>query len=391
MKQNKDFDKSLLLLIVIVAITIVTALSLYMNVRVDKISQIIKSKELVKILIAVEDNDSLLLSQVLLINTETNKGALIDVPNNIGTIVKTKNRYSKIESVYTDYGVEAYRNKVGEILALDIPFHITIDKSEFSELIDFYDGLDLFISKSLEDKDILIPTGSVVLGGDKVLQYLELNSVREHKADKSSRRQKVLQAFLTQMKKYSSSIVLENNYQATSSRIKSNLDINSLKKFIEFLGLLEVERLVLQGILGEPKTVSGEELIYPYNSENLIKVRIKRILITLNNPEVISDEKLNFNIQVLNGTNNPGLAKRTADYLSSFGYNISGVGNADRGDDEHENTAILIRKGNTEASQSLGELINCKYIYPQAEEGIDDTIDFTIILGKDFDGKRCKD
>lgn len=394
MKKKKDFDKSLLILIAIIVITIVTAFSLYLNVRVDKISQIIKDKEVVKVLLTVvSEKDEILLSQVLLINTDTYKGALIDVPENIGTIVKSKKRYSSVASVYDDYGIETYREKIGSILALDVPYHIIISKNNFSQLIDFYDGLDLFISKSLEinDEEVYIPTGSVVLEGDKVLQYLALSSDEEHKSGIINRKQKIIQGFLSQIKKYSRLITLDNNLNHTVSRIKTNLDLNSTKKIFEILGALEVERLVLQGILGDTKNVSGEDLIFPYNNENLIKVRIKRILINLNNPEVISDEKLNFSLQVLNGTDTPGLASRASTYFSSFGYSISGIGNAEKGEEEHEYTSILIRKGNREAAQRLGELINCDYIHSQVEEGIDDTIDFTIILGKDFDGKRCKD
>lgn len=392
MKKKKEFDKSLLILLAIIFITLMTAFSLYLNVRVDKVSQIIKDRGVLSILLTIVEDDQPLISQVIMINTETNKGALIDIPENTGTIITSKKKFSSVNSIYTDQGIDAFREKIGEILAVDIPFHLIIQKNNFSQLIDLFDGLDIFISKSLEENTEVssIPSGSVVLEGDKVLQYLDLKITEEHNSGKVARKQKIIQAFLGQIKEFSDRIILEQNLLIILDMIDSNLDVISLQNFFQFLGNLEVDRLVLQGILGEYKIVSGQELIFPYNNENLIKVRVKRILINLSNPEVISDEKLNFNLQVLNGTDTPGLASRTANYFSSFGYTISGYGNADRGIDEHEFTTILVRKGNREAAERLGELINCEYIHTQVEEGIDDTIDFTIILGKDFDGKRVK-
>ncbi len=389
MKKKKEFDKSLLILIAIIIVTIVTSFTLYLKVRVDKVSQIIKDRGDLSILITIVEDNKPLLTQVLVMNTVTNKGALIDIPENTGTI--SIERFSRVDSIYKEHGIDHFRNKVSEILSLDIPFHLVIKNDEFSELVDFLDGLDVFISKSLEStkSDVMIPSGSVVLEGDKVLQYLDIEISKEHKTVKVSRKQKIIQSFLSQIKLFSQKIIKENSLLLFADRIETNLDLSSFNKLFETLGLLQVDRLVLQSIIGESKIVSGEELIFPYNNENLIKVQVKNILVNLNNPEVISDEKLKFSLQVLNGTGTARLASRAGTYLSSFGYSITGVGNA-KGSEEHEKTSILIRKGNREAAEKLGELINCDYIYSQSEEGIDDTIDFTIILGKDFDGKRCK-
>jgi len=393
MIKKKEFDKSILILIAIILITLITALTLYFNVRVDKISQLIKSNSEIKVLITIKDQDRLILTQVLIMNTETNKGALIDIPENTGTMLASMQKFSRVDSIFMEQGIDVFRNKISEMLSVDIPFHIIIERENFSQLTDFIDGLEIFISKSLDDdpSSFFIPYGSVVLEGDKVLQYLDQNTRDENKNTKVSAKQKVIQSFLKQLKTYSSKIINENNMLLFSDKITTNLDFNSLQKLFEVFGNLEVDRLVLQSVLGEKKLVSGNELIFPYNNENLIKVRVKRILINLNNPEVISDEKINFNLEVLNGTNVPGLASRSASYFSSFGYTITGIGNASNGSEEYEYTSILIRKDNREAAEAIGELINCKYIHTQYEEGIDDTIDFTIILGKDFDGKRCKD
>lgn len=390
MKNNKEFDKSLLILFAIIIITIVTAISLYFSVRIDKITQIIKDRGVIKFGLVVDDGEgNPLISQVVLINTETNKGALIDIPNEIATILPSEKRYSRLDSVYKEYGVEFYYERIGALLSLDIPYYIRVDKSKFSEIIDLVEGLDLFVSRS--NSNSLIPSGSVVLEGDKVLDYIDLILTEDNSTGVVNRKQKIIESFLTQIKSFSSKIT-GNNILLFKNRLETNLDINSFEKFVEYLGSLKVERLVLQRILGDKQFVDSQELIFPYNSGNLIKIRVKSILKNLGDAEVISDEKLNFTIKVLNGTSSQGLAGRTSVYLSSIGgYTISGVGNADRGSSEVDFTEIWDMKGNIEAAQRLGDLINCSNIHSGGyEEGMDDTIDFTIILGKDFDGRRVK-
>ena len=38
-----------------------------------------------------------------IINTETNKGALVDVPENTGTIIASQKRFSSVDSIYIDW------------------------------------------------------------------------------------------------------------------------------------------------------------------------------------------------------------------------------------------------------------------------------------------------
>jgi hypothetical protein len=74
--------------------------------------------------------------------------------------------------------------------------------------------------------------------------------------------------------------------------------------------------------------------------------------------------------------------------FQSFGYEIVSLANADSAD--YLNTVVLDRKGRLEAAQKVAELIRCKRVYSRLSEGGDLTIDVTVLLGKDFDGRYCK-
>ena len=68
--------------------------------------------------------------------------------------------------------------------------------------------------------------------------------------------------------------------------------------------------------------------------------------------------------------------------------------NADRND--YEETKIINHIGNIDIAKNLGNFIHCTNIIEESVEpessGIesDSNVDFTIILGKDFDGRYVK-
>ena len=84
-----------------------------------------------------------------------------------------------------------------------------------------------------------------------------------------------------------------------------------------------------------------------------------------------------------------GLAKRTASLYQDASYNVLTTVNADRND--YAETIIIDHIGNESAARNVGDLIHCTNIKQADEESSDSAsntqVDFTIILGKDFNGR----
>ena len=91
-------------------------------------------------------------------------------------------------------------------------------------------------------------------------------------------------------------------------------------------------------------------------------------------------------MEILNGTYQDGLAKRTKVLFDSFGFEILSIRNAEH--DQYLNTLILDRKGKIESAERAANVIRCERIYTKIETGVN--VDITLILGKDFDGRYCK-
>jgi hypothetical protein len=227
----------------------------------------------------------------------------------------------------------------------------------------------------------------VLLDGDKIRDFIVYQDPLEPETDRVGRKQKFLQSLLKGLG--DSELVLQASpFAALRRLVSSNLGSRSLAAFIRELKKLESEKLIFQRVLGNVRTVDGKELLFPHFDGQLLKEIVKQTEETIASAEPATEGELTVALEILNGTSVAGLAKRAASVFQSYGYDVVSVGNADN--TEHLNTVVLDRKGRLEAAQKAADLIRCQRVYTRLAEGGDLTIDVTIILGKDFDGRYIK-
>jgi hypothetical protein len=80
--------------------------------------------------------------------------------------------------------------------------------------------------------------------------------------------------------------------------------------------------------------------------------------------------------------------------LEGFGFDTVKIGNAERTD--YDSTIIISRTGDGKAARMLAEVIRCESITSDVKNGksntgsdigFDEGVDFTLIIGKDFNGR----
>ena len=95
-------------------------------------------------------------------------------------------------------------------------------------------------------------------------------------------------------------------------------------------------------------------------------------------------------LEIQNGTSEDGLARRTAERFRNASYDVLSPVNADK---LYNNTVIIDHIGNHEIAMMVGEFIQCTNIQEaeiKTEEEFESNtanVDFTVILGKDFNGR----
>ena len=87
-------------------------------------------------------------------------------------------------------------------------------------------------------------------------------------------------------------------------------------------------------------------------------------------------------IAIINGTQNPGLAKEVADYLRTEGYNIVETGQADR--DDYTETIIVDYTGKTFTVEQLTEALNVPTEDVRPGSNPQSEVDIRAILGDDL-------
>jgi hypothetical protein len=157
-----------------------------------------------------------------------------------------------------------------------------------------------------------------------------------------------------------------------------------------------MDRVNIQAVGGNLKEVSGQNLILPHWDGNLIKEIVRQSLGALVRPAEGSLSERVFTVEILNGTAVNGLANRTAELFRSFGYDVISVNNADRND--YAQTRIIDHSGFTEAAGAFADIIRCENISHDALtqepdeadmdiQNFDYRSDFTLIIGRDFNGR----
>jgi hypothetical protein len=137
-------------------------------------------------------------------------------------------------------------------------------------------------------------------------------------------------------------------------------------------------------------------LLLPHFDGNLIKEIVRHTLGSLTRQIEGSLSDRVFTVEVLNGTTANGLAGRTAELLRSFGYDVISIANADNND--YEKTIIYDRSGHDDVVKEFAEIIRCRNVrsetlLPDEGEGeftinnFEYRSDFTLIIGRDFDGR----
>ncbi len=277
---------------------------------------------------------------------------------------------------------------------MQIPFTAEISLTDFGKLTDLLEGLRVLVPYPVDveiDSDrYLLPSGAVTLDGDKIQTYLTYSIPEETASDKQDRTQNAVVAFFAALNKNKTRVFTEKNFKQYSKLMRVNIDKDGCFRLFSEVSSIDAERLIPQAITGSLREVDGKMLLFPYYDGQLIKDVCKQNVSALVSSNEIEHSRI-YVLEIQNGTTVQGLAKNTAALLQSVGYDVLGMVNADKND--YENTIIIDHIGNQEIAQSLAGFIRCENVvtdevlHDDAGLEANSLVDFSLILGKDFDGR----
>jgi anionic cell wall polymer biosynthesis LytR-Cps2A-Psr (LCP) family protein len=396
--KRLNFDSSSMLLLLIILIVVAGGTGMYFFSKTDPLEEILSDERVLNILLNLEQDHKVIGSYVILYYPPTRRASVFDVPIETGLIIKSLNRVDRIDVLYKGPDSPQYTKEIENLLGLRIPFTVTINLNQLEKMIDLVEGISLFIPEPVEQYNpkipMLLPSGFVKLDGSKAVAYATYTLEKDAPETESAilRKQKVVTALLARLNE--KQVLLKDPQVQTlfASLISTKMNAESTLRIFQELTNLDVQKLALQRVGGTVKQVSGKTLIFPFYDGVLIQEIVKQAITGLVRQGEGEFPDRVFTVEVLNGTPAIGMARNTAELLKGFGYDVLSYGNADRND--YEKTQIINRSKYPEVAQALGSVLKCKNIIHEtntdasnASQDISYTADFTLIIGKDFNGR----
>ena len=386
--------------VIFIALIIITAIALSIvfafSLKTNTVEDALKEKGIMRTLFVVEDNDSgMLFSSVLIYNPSSQKAALVNLPGHTGAIYQSLGRVDKLKKVYSEVGIVSYRNEIEKLLGMTIPYYAILTLDNFIKVSDYLGGMRVFISEpvdcvSEEGERWLLPSGAINLDGDKINTYLHYRLEDETEADVQERFQNAMAAFITGLHDKKFAIFVKANRKRYLDFIKTNLNEEEEITLFEAIADVDAESIIKQTITGSLRRVDGQQLLMPDNNGEFIKEAVKQTTNLLASTDGTLTSRV-YVLEIQNGTTIQGLARNTAILFQNASYDVLSPVNAPRND--YEETVIIDHIGNMDVAKIVGEFIRCTNIREATPEeeaessSLDAGVDFTIILGKDFDGR----
>ena len=394
MKKLRNEQKGILFIALIVIVIIALSLFFARSLKTNSVEDALEHDTLLRTLFVVQNDDGTeLFSNVIILDTSTKKAAVINLPGYTGAIFQSLGRTDRLAQVYNELGMVSYRTEVQKMLGISIPYTTMVRLEDFIRLCDMFGGMRVFIpspidSTSEEGERWLLPSGAVTLDGDKIAVYLRYRDEEETEESIQDRYQNVMGAFLTGLHDQSFKIFnTSKNFKRFSVSLNTNLADYEEETLYSEISQIDTESIIKQTITGSLRNVDGQQLLFPLNNGEFIKEAVKQTTYMLMSSDGTISNRI-YVLEIQNGTKTQGLARRTATLYQNASYDVLSAVNADSND--YAETVIVDHIGNEAVARQVGELIRCTNIKQadEMEDGSsgDSMVDFTVILGRDFNG-----
>jgi len=393
------FNASILLLALIVILLAAGIFFAVSSLRTNPVEDALSTDRVINTLFVIEDEKKPVSTYILMYYPATRRAAVFDIPGELGLLITRINRVDRIDRVYDSLKISSYENEIEKLLGIDISFSIIITKENLVSLVDFLEGVRIFIPSPVFQKDdsglIMFPSGTTVLDGDKAGVYASYSLPDEDREMEMFRRQRFFLGLLDRWVLVNDKLINPQAAKIYYSFFRTGMSRSTLIRLFDEFAHIDTGRVNIQSVWGNLREVSGQNLIIPHWEGNLIKEVVRQTLGTLTRQIEDPFNERSITVEVLNGTAITGLAGRTAEVLRSFGYDVISISNADR--NNYERTVIIHRSEDENMVKAFADVIRCTNIRRerseneqdagQARDDFDFKAELTLIIGRNFNGR----
>lgn len=299
---------------------------------------------------------------------------------------------------YPGGGPALARETVEYNLGVPIQYYVRLNFQGFVDLVNLIGGIDIYVAEPINDllypdhnygyEPLYIAAGQQHFDGEMALKYARTRH-NSNDFDRARRQQQVLLAILERVTRLDMLPQLAPRigelYNIMEQSIATNL---TLDEVLALAGLaVKVDRAQIRfAVIDQSYT---EDYITPDGAQVLIPLRermreLRDYVFGAGEDALQTVEQEDATIAVFNGTERPGLAASTIQYLQGQGVAVAAFGNAERSD--YAVTNIILNRPKPVTAARLAMLLGLPQTAIVSAANPAAGQDILLILGADFAG-----
>ncbi len=341
---------------------------------------------------------------VLSLDPATSTAGMLSLPRDLWVNIPGYNFSSKINTAYSlgeraeaGGGPQLTMDTVSTFIGHPIDYYVRINFQGFVELVDLIGGIDIFVAKTIHDEEYPTYDGGIQtfhldaglqhLDGESALKYARTRNVDDDYG-RARRQQDVIRAVVDKVLRTDMIAMLLPSAWKLVSTMRSSIDTNipipvqlELATYMREAAVQNIRQEVLDSRYGEEQVNDDTGWILVPDREK-VRSAVSRFF----SPALVADPTADpewVRIEILNGTDQVGVAARTRDYLQAQGWHVVAIGDADRSD---YNQTILINYGVPQPIvDKMGETLSLSASLSSLK-GLNSThpVDLRIVVGRDL-------
>lgn len=362
-----------------------------------------------------QDQDEVWRSDTMILATldpVTKRAGVLSIPRDLWVSIPgyTEQRINTAHALGDAYGhpgggpalaVETVKYNLG-IERID--YYIRLNFQAFIDFVDLIGGIDICVPETIEDElypdhgygydPLYIEAGCHHFYGDMALKYARVRHTSGGDFDRMDRQQQVVKAIMKQVVR--ARMVPQLAARAPeiwdvvqkSVKLDPNLQLDEIIALANLATQVDLDNDVRFRVIDENCTLFAET---PDREQVLIPLRdkVRDVRDEVFWLKDVAGHDLTFEeeaakISVSNGTEQPGLAYATAQYLESHGIAVSNYDNADRQD--YDASLIILNRDKPATARQLLALLGLPESVVVNGSNPTAEYDIVVILGADYSG-----
>lgn len=357
-------------------------------------------------------------------NPPARKVNVVWIPRDTRVIVPGYNYHQKVNTAFSLGGVNLTRRTIEDLLQVKVDYHFLLDFRGFVEAVDALGGVTVKIDRPMDyddraqDLHIHLKPGEHRLSGQEALGFVRYRSdglgdislidpVNKVYDGRIARQQQFLHAAARELLRARNVWRIPGLIRIAARSIETDMPLGRLLAYARTVGGLTRDGIVTGVLPGEGRTVAGAAYWVPENGATQEVAEEHRTVETLPPDRKLPSVPLPnlrdgltrvvtavapsirplppARVRVLNGTGEPGLAKRAAARLEKEGLVVASVDNADRFTTGP--TQVTDLSGRADAVAKVRKVAPKLTVVGPARSGGDPErtdLDLVIVVGTDF-------